>query len=66
MTNAQIAALIDEGVAYLKKTTVGYSGKTPEWYANQTTNWAKGLDKLKTARTELTSMPAPLPDHPRT
>lgn len=49
-TNQEAQRLIDEAVALLRQTTVGYAGRTPAWYANKTTRWWQGLDRLAQAR----------------
>jgi len=53
MTNQEIQKLIDEGVAILKTTTVGYAKHSIAWQNNKSTQWWKGLDKLSQARAAL-------------
>lgn len=53
MTAAETQKLIDEGVAILKGTTVGYAGHSTAWQQNQSTKWWQGLDKLAQARKSL-------------
>jgi hypothetical protein len=53
VTNTDIQRLLDEAVATLKLTTVGYAGHSAVWRANQTTAWWKGLDKIRQARAAL-------------
>ena len=53
--------LIDEGVALLKQTTVGYVGHSLVWQNNHATKWWQGLDKLAQARAALDPAPPPPP-----
>jgi hypothetical protein len=59
VTNTDIQRLLDEAVATLKTTTVGYSGHSAVWRANQTTMWWKGLDKIRQARAALDPVVVP-------
>ncbi|MBA2312749.1 MAG: hypothetical protein H0V97_08120 [Actinobacteria bacterium] len=63
MTNAEIQRLLDEAVAILKQTTVGYAKRSADWQANTTTKWWQGLDKIGQARKALDS-PTPPPPPP--
>jgi hypothetical protein len=64
VTNTDIQRLLDESVATLKTTTVGYSGHSAAWRANQTTAWWKGLDKIGQARAALDPVVVPTPPPP--
>jgi hypothetical protein len=62
VTATEIQKLLDEGVAILKTTTVGYAGHSAGWQANQSTKWWQGLDKIAQARKALDVVaPAPVP-----
>lgn len=61
MTNAEIQKLLDDGVALLKQTTVGYSGHGSAWQNNTSTKWWQGLDKIAQGRKALDAAPPPPP-----
>lgn len=61
MTNTEIQQLLDQAVATLKLTTVGYAGHSIAWQNNTTTNWWKGLDAIGRARAALNPPPPPPP-----
>ncbi len=61
LTNAQLVALLDQGVGHLKQTTVGYAGHSLAWQNNKTTQWWQGLDPIAQARAALAGPPPPPP-----
>lgn len=53
MTNQEIQKLLDDSVALLKSTTVGYANHSTAWQNNPSTKWWQGLDKISQARKAL-------------